>query len=140
MKKLFAVLALAFCSMLAHSQTTYTVTQDSCGGKAVMYCSPLPVVDQNGVASAMAIDNRNNWGFLYLYGWGGPRVHGTYTFPSGSSRTDFYGDANFVSDDNTVTATFLVHAHYVSVCSGRACGGTLGWHYVILIGSTVEVQ
>jgi predicted MFS family arabinose efflux permease len=43
-------------------------------------------------------------------------------------------------DDGRVTGSFMFYAYYVSTCSGRACGGTLGWHYHILTGSTVTVK
>jgi len=143
-KSVLAVLAVFVLGALvtAHGQTTYTVTADSCNGKVNMYCT-LPTVDENGNVGTATIDNRNDYGNLYPQGWGTDRVHGTYSGfvsnPNGT-RTDFFGTGSFVSDDGMVVGTFNYKAHYVGSCSGRGCGGTLGWHYLILTGSTIEVQ
>lgn len=152
MKKTALSLFCLLIASFAAAQTTYTTTSDACNGKANMYCT-LPVADQNGTPSMVTIDNRNNFGNLYPNGWGSASVHGTYSGfisnPDGT-RNDFYwtgyfaSDATIVDSDGVtvpkVAGTFNYKAHYVGSCSGRGCGGTLGWHYSILTGSTVEVQ
>jgi hypothetical protein len=128
----------------ASAQMTYTTTQDSCGGKALQFCQlPISETPSNGITS-FTIDNRNGFGYLYV----GPflsndQVHGAYSGfvanPDGT-RNPFYGAASFLSDDGKLTGSFLFYAYYVSTCSGRGCGGTLGWHYRILTGSTLNTQ
>jgi len=147
---LFLVLV---CSASAQT-ATYTTTQDACGGKANQACYNIPVVDQHAVAGHISIDNRYpstdplQYNF-YLGQYGTNGYHGTYSGfvansdknPNGTPSTaDFNGIASFESDDETVSAQFQYHAYYVKVCSGRGCGGTLGWHYRILAGGTVTVN
>ena len=148
MKKLLAI-ALLFLPIMAVAQTTtYTTTQDACSGKANQACYNIPDIDQNGATGYVSIDNRSGSTFplqynFYLGPYGTNGMHGTYSGfvanPDGT-RAAFYGYASFLSDDGRVEASWHFYATYVSTCSGRACGGTLGWHYRILAGSTVEVQ
>ena len=143
-KSVLLVLSLfVFGAALAHAQTTYTVTADSCGGKANFFCTlPVSASPDNGITQ-IVLDNRNNFGNMYIGGWAIGQVHGVYSGfvsnPDGT-RHDFYGTGYFVSDDGKTNGTFNYLAHYVATCSGRACVGTLGWHYVILAGSTVETN
>ncbi len=141
---LFLVLV---CSASAQT-TTDTTTQDACGGKANQACYNIPAVNQNTVAGFISIDNRASSTFplqynFYLGQYGTNGYHGTYSGfvanPNGT-KNDFNGVATFESDDGSLAGTFQFHAYYVSVCSGRGCGGTLGWHYRILAGSTATVK
>jgi len=140
-------LPLLFLALVcsASAQTTiYTTTQDACGGKAQQYCT-LPVSENpaNGVTQII-IDNRTNWGNLYIGAFIlADQLHGVYSGFVGNpdgTHNPFYGIASFDSDDGKTTGSFSFAAYYVSMCSGRACGGTLGWHYRILGGSIMTVQ
>jgi hypothetical protein len=141
MKRFLPLILLALVlPALAQTNTTYTVTQNSCGAKNLGFCS-MPVVDQDNNMSTIVIDNRNNAQYLYLgaFSLDSTRYHGTLTLPTGQTRDSFYGTASFVSDDGTVTGNFTVYAFYQGSCSGRGCGGNIGWHYIVQSGSTVEV-
>lgn len=126
---------------LAQTGTIYTVTPDGGGAKAYGFFT-LNVKDQNGNATTIELDNRypSRVGYLDIGPFGQREYHGVYAFPTQAVHTPFYGMATYVSDDDTVTGEFQVYAYYVSVCSGRGCGGTLGWHYRVLMGSTVMVK
>jgi len=152
-KSVLAVLTLfvlAAVATHASAQTMYTTTTDSCGGKANQYCR-MSVTDQANQPFDLIIDNRYAGtgliGRLQInYPYPGDvvfSVTGTFTGfvsnPDGT-RNDFYSTATYVSNDGMVNATFNYRAYYQRTCSGRGCGGTLGWHYLILAGSTVEVQ
>ena len=132
------------CSARAQT-TTYTTTQDACSGKANQACFNIPVTDQNGTAGVISIDNRASFrvGYLDLGPYGVNEYHGVYSGfvgnPNGT-HSPFSGVASYESDDGTVVGQFYFNATYVSTCSGRACGGTLGWHYRILAGSSVTVN
>jgi len=134
---------LALAGSAFAQTTTLTTVQDACNGKVNQFCTLQVSANPDNGVTQLVIDNRNNFGNLYLGAWPNNQVHGAYSGfvsnPDGT-RNDFYGTGSFVSDDGTVNGTFNYRAHYVSTCSGRGCGGTLGWHYLILTGSTVEVQ
>ncbi len=139
-------LPLLFLALVcsASAQTTYTTTQDACGGKAVQHCR-ASVTDQTGQPFDLILDTGVNT-LQVNYPYPGSMVfsvHGAYTGfvanPDGT-RNSFYGQASFESDDHTSSASFQFAAYYVSTCSGRGCGGTLGWHYRILMGSTVTTR
>lgn len=139
-------LPLLFLALLcsANAQTTYTTTQNVCGGKAYQYCQMPVSSDPASPVTSLIMDNRSGAGNLYIGAFtASDQVNGVYSGflanPDGS-RSPFYGAASFESVDQTVTGSFLFYAYYVSTCSGRACGGTLGWHYHILAGSTVTVK
>jgi hypothetical protein len=144
MKKhlLFLLLAMSMplFAQTNYQTTTYTTTTDACGGKAQQFCT-LPVT--GGTINQIIIDNRQNYGNLYLGAFTlTDQVQGVYSGfvanPDGS-HSPFNGIASFESNDGTVVGSFTFSAYYVSTCSGRGCGGTLGWHYKILSGSTVTV-
>jgi hypothetical protein len=93
---------------------------------------PVSSVPASSVTS-LIMDDRSDAGHLYIGAFtAADQVHGVYSGfmsnPDGS-RNPFYGAASFESDDGRVAGSFLFYAYYVSTCSGRACGGTLGWHY-----------
>ncbi len=89
------------------------------------------------------IDSRGSYpgATMYIGGWGIDPVHGTLAGfvanPDGTHHP-YYGAGSFDSTDELVTGSFQFYAYYVSICSGRGCGGTLGWHYRMLSGSTIE--
>jgi len=141
---LFLVLAM---SLPLFAQTTYTTTQNSCGGKSNMYCSMTVTPNTPDGAGTVIIDSRGgvpDAGNLYVgaFIWRN-QVPGVFTGfvanPNGT-RTPFFGSASFESNDGRVSAKFLFYAYYASTCSGRGCGGTIGWHYQIQMGSTVTVD
>jgi len=139
MKKLMLFLLLAMSMPLFAQTTTYTTIHDACGGKSGQMCQ-IPVVDSNNVGGFITIDNRapSRTGYLDLGPFGVNEYHGAYHYPTQAAHTPYYGVATYVSDDQTVVGHFNVYAWYVSTCSGRGCGGTLGWHYRILGGSKVK--
>lgn len=140
-KRILLTFAVLLAPCFATAQTTYTTTQDACGGKAVQYCGPVAVVDDNGNSNTITIDNRNSFGYLYVGDViTGARYIGVYSYPTQTAHTPFYGVATYESNDGVASAQFNVYAFFVSSCSGRGCGGTLGWHYKILMGSTITVQ
>jgi hypothetical protein len=148
MKKVLAVLPLMLASVVGAvaqtANTTYTVTADSCGGKALQYCT-LPVgASPNDGTPQLVIDNTVYGGSLYFSQFNVlDRIQGTYSGFVGNpdgTRNPFYGIASFESSDGRVVGTFNFYAYYVSTCSGRGCGGELGWHYRILQNSTVKVN
>jgi hypothetical protein len=128
----------------ASAQTTFTTTQNVCGGIAYQYCQMPVSSDPASSVTSLIMDNRSDAGNLYIGAFiAADQVHGAYSGFIGNpdgSRNPFYGAASFESDDGKVTGSFLFYAYYVSTCSGRACGGTLGWHYRILEGSTATVK
>ncbi len=140
---LIAGLAMFATAASAQTTTTYTTTADACWGKANQYCT-LPVAEtpDNGTTQVI-IDSRNNYGYLYIGAFiVADQVQGAYSGfvanPDGT-HSPFNGVASFESFDGTVSGSFTFYAYYASTCSGRGCGGTLGWHYHILSGSTVTV-
>lgn len=144
MRKTLPLLVLLLSLSVFAQTTTYTVTQNACGMKTNGMCQ-LSVVNQNNNVGYVTIDNRSPYriGYLDLGTFGHNEYHGSYAFPgppSGNGTASFYGAATYVSDDGSVTGEFQVYAYYVKTCSGRACGGTLGWHYNILQGSTVSKE
>jgi|SRR3954447_24599177 hypothetical protein len=143
MKHLLVLLFLAMFAEFALAQTssTYTVTKDGGGAKANGFFT-LNVNDEHGKSTTIEIDNRSpsRTGYLDIGPFGQLEYHGIYSFPTQSSHSPFYGVATYVSDDSMVKGEFQVYAYYVSVCSGRGCGGTLGWHYRVLMGSRVSVN
>jgi hypothetical protein len=144
--KLLSLIILAGTALAS----TYTTTANGCGAKNVGYCT-LSVVDQNNQPFTLTLDLRvNGTGpidtLAVSYPYPGAKlfsVHGTYSGfvanPNGT-RQPYYGSGSFVSDDQTVNGTFSFYAYYVGTCSGRGCGGTLGWHFQILSGSTVTTE
>jgi hypothetical protein len=145
MKKLIILAGLVLSSLFASGQTVYTTTQDACSGTAHQACYNIPVVDQNNMPGFISMDNRSvnlQYNF-YLGAYANNGIHGTYDGFVGNpdgTRNDFNGVASFVSDSGTVEAQLQFHAYYVKTCSGRGCGGTLGWHFRLLAGSTVTVN
>ena|SRR5579871_5130049 len=144
------LLLLLTTAISAAGQTTYTTTQDGCGGKALQYCT-LQATDGNSSDGPfdIIVDNSIYGGRLTIQQGAYPNqvnlvaVTGTYAGFGGNpdtSRNPFYGVGSFESTDGTVSATFQFSAYYVSTCSGRGCGGALGWHYRILAGSTMTRQ
>ena len=145
------LLLLALAIVASAQTTTYTTTKDGCGAKNLGYCT-LPVTDQNGQALQLTLDARyaasgqiNTLSVATPYpGTVVFSVHGAYSGfvpnPNGT-RQAYYGAGSFLSDDSTVEGTFQFYAYYIATCSGRACAGTVvGWHYRVLIGSTVTKQ
>jgi len=125
------------------AQTTYTTTQDACSGKSSQYCSlPVSETPSNGITT-IVIDSRGSYpgATMYVGGWGVDPVVGTLAGfvanPDGTHHP-YYGAGSFDSMDGRVTGSFQFYAYYVSICSGRGCGGTLGWHYRMLSGSTIQ--
>jgi hypothetical protein len=148
MKKQSLFLLLAMSMPLFAQNTTYTTTQDGCGGKALQYCT-LPVTDGTGTPEQIIIDNTIYGGRLTIQQGVYPNqtniaaVQGTYSGFVGNpdgTRNPFYGVAAFESNDGTVSGALQFYAYYVGTCSGRGCGGTLGWHFRVLTGSTVTTQ
>lgn len=154
MKRLIVVmLALMGCGAVlpASAQSTYTTIVDGCGGKANQYCR-VAARDQNEQPFDVIIDTRisptvGNISTLSInYPFPGPQVlsvHGNYigfdANPDGTKNA-YYAAATFTSDDGSVEGTFQFYGYYVKSCSGRGCGGTIGWHFRILTGSVVTVQ
>lgn len=146
---LFSVLFLAGVS----TATTYTTTADGCGAKNLGYCR-LNVIDQASNPFAIVLDTRytstvGQLNTLSVYDTANTyppllSVHGAYSGffgnPNGT-HNPYYGAGAFLSDDGTVQGTFLFYAYYVKFCSGRGCGGgVVGWHFRVLVGSTVINQ
>lgn len=148
MKKVAVAVLLLLVSAMAAQTATYTTTQDACGGKANQACYNIPTIDQNAVAGFISIDNRTGTTVpiqfnFYLGQYGTNGMHGTYAgfvANPNESKDPFDGMAMFVSDDGRVHAQLQFHAYFIKTCSGRGCGGTLGWHYRILMGSQVIAQ
>jgi len=144
MRKIALPLLFLALAITASAQTSsYTTTADGCGGKALQYCT-LSTVDQDNTPVTVVIDNRDNAGNLYIGAFiSGDQIRGAYSGfvgnPNGT-KAAYYGSGSFLSDDERVDGTFLFYAFYVGTCSGRGCGGTIGWHFKILMGSTVTVQ
>jgi hypothetical protein len=144
MKNLLLLLLATSMPLFAQT-TTFTTTRDGCGGKALQYCT-LPLVDGTGTPEEIVIANSAYGARLTIQQGTYPNqtnivaVQGTYSGfvanPDGT-RNSFYGVGAFESDDGKVTGSFQFYAYYASTCSGRGCGGTLGWHFRILTGSTV---
>jgi hypothetical protein len=150
MKKVMLFITLFFgLTLSALAQTTYTTTQDGCGGKALQYCV-LPVTDGSASGPFQIVISNTFYGArLTLQEGVYPNqsnvfvdtgiYEGFVANPDGT-RHPFNGIASFESTDGSVTAKFTFYAYYAATCSGRGCGGEIGWHYRILAGSTVTVQ
>jgi hypothetical protein len=131
--------------------TTYTTSRDGCGAKNLGYCLDS-IVDDNNQPFELVLDAR--------YASNGPintldirssdntttyvHVHGTFAgFVPNTNGTKqaYYGAGSFDSDDGHVAGSFQFYAYYVGTCSGRGCAGAMvGWHYRVLLGSTVTQQ
>ena len=145
-------LLLALTTFASAQTTTYTTTADGCGAKNLGYCR-LNVVDQASNPFIVVLDARyNSQGQINTLEVYTPAntyppllsVHGAYSGfvknPDGTSHP-YYGSGSFLSDDGTVEGTFLFYAYYIGTCSGRGCyGAVVGWHYRVLVGSTVTQQ
>ena len=142
MKIVYTAVLSLFLAVGAMAQTVYTVSKNGCGGKASQFCT-LQTTDQTGAPQTIYIDNRNQAGWMYIGTYGVNPHHGVYSGfvanPDGTHNS-YYGAGSYLSDDGTVDGTFQYFSYYVAICSGRGCGGTLGWHFVVLLGSTVTVQ
>lgn len=142
MQKLAFPLLFLLMSLASFAQTTYTTTQDACGGKASQFCSMTVAADPNNGITNIVYDSRGSYpgANLYIGGWGVvpalPGLLAGFVANPDGTHHDFYGVGSFESTDGTVSGSLSFSAHYVSICSGRGCGGTLGWHYKILSGST----
>ena len=105
----------------------------------------LPVSEDpsNGITQ-IVIDSRGSYpgATLYVGGWGldpHPGFLDGFVANPDHTHNPFYGAGSFESVDGTVSAQLQFYAYYFSSgCSGRGCGGTLGWHYRILMGSTIS--
>jgi hypothetical protein len=146
MKIRFVLPLLFLLSMSAFAQTTYTTTADGCTAKASFENCTLPVIDQNHVASYVAVDTRGSYpnGTMYIGGWGLDPHSGVFAGLNGNpngTHNAFYGAGSFESTDELVSADLQFYAYYVASCSGRGCSGTqIGWHFRFLAGSTIAVQ
>ena len=151
MKLGLKLLSLILLAGTALASTTYTTTQTGCGGKNLGYCM-LPA-SSNGVNYLITLDTR--------YTGGGqinrltisdsandyPPIlqdHGVFAGfvpnPDGTTHP-YYGAGSFLSDDGLVSGSFQFYAYYIGTCSGRGCAGTtIGWHYQVLLGSTVTTE
>lgn len=140
---------LLLLATTAGAQTTYTTTANGCGGKNLGFCM-LPATDQNAVHYLITLDTRVTGG--------GPinrltisdaandyppilQDHGVFSGfvgnPNGT-HAPYYGSGSFLSDDGKIKATLDFYAYYIATCSGRGCAGaTVGWHYQVLMGSSV---
>ncbi len=151
MKKLIILAGLLFSTLFTFGQTTYTVTQNSCGNKNLGYCS-LPVTDDNNVPYLIVVDHRSNsqgpidtlsietpiFPYTTLY-TSHAAFAGFVTAPP--STTDVFGVLTVDTDDGQVHAGLEYRAHYVFTCSGRGCAGpVIGWHYFVQSGSTITKQ
>jgi hypothetical protein len=138
MTKLFLPMFLLL-SLASFAQTTYTTTANACSGKINQMCT-LPVEDQNHVGSCVIIDNRSpsRIGYMDLScTFGTNEHHGVYsgfTANPNGTRSPFYGVAHYVSDDGTIHATLNYYATYSTQRFET------GFHYQILVGSTIAVQ
>jgi hypothetical protein len=145
------LLLLALVAVASAQTTTYTTTADGCGGKNLGYCL-VAVKDQSGNSFLLALDARytssGQINTLAIETADGTAiaftVHGTYAGfvanPNGTKQA-YYGAGSFDSDDSSVEGSFQFYAYYIASCSGRGCSGTVvGWHYRVLVGSTVTQQ
>jgi hypothetical protein len=133
----------------AQTTTTYTTTADGCGAKDLRYCI-LNVVDDSGQPFQLTLDHRYNAQgpidtLTVSYPYPGAQifsVHGVYTLTACTSPAKTcYSTVSFVSDDGKVAGNFQTYVYWVGTCSGRACGPVVvGWHYRVLVGSTVTQQ
>jgi hypothetical protein len=145
------LLLVALVTVASAQTTTYTTTADGCGGKNLGYCL-VAVKDQSGSAFLLALDTRytgsgqintlsieTSDGTSFIL-----QKHGVYDGfvpnPNGT-RQAYYGAGSFTSDDDSVSGAFQFYAYYIATCSGRGCAGAMvGWHYRVLLGSTVTQQ
>jgi hypothetical protein len=153
---LFSTLVAAqhYGSTLAIAQTTYTTTVDGCGAKNLGVCS-VDVQDGAGNHYRAVLDHRFlSAGYyinrLELYTYDNPpqtfaSYHGAFTGfvadPSWDKATHHSGSGAFTADDGSgVTGQFDFDAYYIRTCAGRGCAGvSVGWHYRVLLGSTITV-
>src|ERR1700739_881752 len=94
---LFLVLV---CS--ASAQTTYTTTENVCGGKEYQFCQMPVSSDPASSVTSLIIDNRSDAGNLSIgASIASDQVNGVYSGFVGNpdgSRNPFYGAASFDSD------------------------------------------
>jgi hypothetical protein len=152
MKKTLLLALAMFAAVSLHAQTTYTTTQDGCGGHLFQSCfltadsggQPFQILYMNssfstGPQASITIDTLPFPGTLVVPQTFG-QVSGFTPNPDGT-RNPYNGTATFESNDGSMTASFDFYAYYVSRCGGGRGGcSVIGWHYRVLAGSTVTVQ
>jgi hypothetical protein len=140
MTKLVLLPLLFLLSMSAFSQTTYTTTATECNAKSNNMLCTLPVKDQNDIPGCVKLDNRSpsRLGFMDLScTFGTNEHHGVYSGFSGNpngTRMPYYASGSYVSDDDKIRANLNYYATYSTQRYET------GWHYQILVGSTIAVQ
>jgi hypothetical protein len=155
MKRVALPLLLLLVAFITPAQTsssiTYTITQTGCGGTAGMYCRlPVTALPDDG-AQSMIIDNRapSRTGYFDInYPTFFTEFHGAYAGFVGNpdgTKNSFYGIASYegTATDGSgrkATGSITFFAYYVKTCSGRGCGGEIGWHYQIMSGSNFTVE
>jgi len=141
-------------SMPLFAQTTYNhtyqFTTQAGGGKANMtFITNVVESDGPEIGTQFELEvNTAGYALLDTLPYPGTNVwieynnaeHWYTQFPVNpdGSRNPFSGVVALYSNDESVKATFYFNARFVNTCSGRGCGGTLGWHYDLLPSSTIE--
>ena len=132
---------------IAQAQTITVSATVNCG-KATFYC----VVEANDSAGAGSftmdarkLTNPYNPSLTITMADFVGTSNGTFTISEDHSTGTYTGNGINVLPDSskhpfTVTGNFQFMAYDVQHCSGRGCGGTLGWHYVLQPGSTITVK
>lgn len=159
MKKhlLFLLLAMSMplFAQTNYQTTTYTTLQDGCGAKNIGVCRVPVMSDLPSDVTAVTFDNRSNGGSFQLNTATSYKLfRGKYTGFNGNpdgSHDPYLGlgtydgietlDSTGATPNGTAHGQLQFRAFWAGQCSGKGCGPVvIGWHYVILSGSTVEVQ
>jgi hypothetical protein len=147
MKALALPLILLLFSAFAAGQTaTFTTSNDTNCQKDTLWC-----IDYTNPDGYINPDNRGDHGNLTISSseFTGTAYSGTYsgfTANPNGTRAQFDGVGSYTGAGAVngvsfqLNGTFPYHAYYVGTCSGRGCGGTLGWHYILKAGSTVTLN
>jgi hypothetical protein len=146
--KLWGLSLLLLASFAAAQTSTLYTTTANCGGAKDMGYASCPAEDINDNPVTLVFDNRAaSTGFTIFKGTAYSQINGpAYVFPHPTDHTPFTGTITYSAsgydlNNNflSVNATLNFSARWVSACSGRGCGGTLGWHYTVLQGSQATV-
>jgi hypothetical protein len=159
MKKIIlATLAAVLGSMSLHAQTTYAIGQVTCSPGGNIYCYGIPLSLAGATPASVWLDEGGNANFLKFSG--GLNSLGEATINQDSTYQPTYGTVTETRNGVTKTASVVTSLsltyygtdasgngyngamtisfdyYYVWTCSGRACGGVIGWHRRVTGGST----
>jgi hypothetical protein len=161
MKKIIlATLAAVLGSMSLHAQTTYAIGQSTCSPGGEINCIGIPLSLAGATPASVWLADKTYPSSHFLQFGGGLNSLGTAVLNQDASYQPTYGTVTATRNGVTKTASVVTSLsltyygtdasgngyngamtisfdyYYVWTCSGRACGGVIGWHRRVTGGST----